>query len=255
VLAALIGDVFAWRTCFFIGGGMGFALLALRIGVYESGMFEHVKKANVSRGNFLRIFSSRQNIWKYLRVIGIGMPTWFVVGILITFSPEFGKAFGMTEIPVAGKAVMYSYIGVSIGDIVSGFVTHTTRSRKKTMLLFLSMTSVCIGSYFFFSPVSLSMFYFICWLLGFGTGYWAMFVTIASEQFGTNIRATVTTTAPNFVRGALVPITALFTWWRGPLGISGSAIAVGVLTLAVAFAALWKMDETYGKDLHYVEEL
>jgi MFS family permease len=255
VLAAIIGDYFTWRTCFFIGGGMGFALLALRIGVYESGMFEHVKKQTVSRGNFFKLFSSGKNTWKYLRVIGIGMPTWFVVGILITFSPEFGKAFGMKDIPAAGSAVLYSYLGVTAGDILSGWVTHRFKSRKKAMVTFLSMTVIFIAVYFIFAPVSLGAFYFICWLLGFGTGYWAMFVTIASEQFGTNIRATVTTTAPNFVRGAVVPITALFNWWRGPLGISGSALAVGALTLVIAFISLWEMDETYGKDLHYVEEL
>ncbi|HYM20471.1 MAG TPA: MFS transporter [Candidatus Kapabacteria bacterium] len=255
VLAAIIGDIFTWRTCFFIGGGMGIALLALRIGVYESGMFEHIKKKNISRGNFFKIFSTRKNTLKYLRVIGIGMPTWFVVGILITFSPEFGKAFGMKEIPAAGNAVLYSYLGVTVGDILSGWITHNFRSRKKAMVTFLSMTVAFILVYFIVAPVSLGWFYFICWLLGFGTGYWAMFVTIASEQFGTNIRATVTTTAPNFVRGAVVPITALFNWLRGPLGISGSALAVGGLTLLIAFISLWEMDETYGKDLHYVEEL
>ncbi len=255
VLAAIIGNQYDWRTCFFIGGAMGFALLALRIGVYESGMFEHVKKTNVARGNFFKLFSNRQNTWKYLRVIGIGMPTWFVVGILITFSPEFGKAFRMTELPVPGQAVMFSYIGLSIGDVLSGYTTYKLQSRKKAMLIFLTMTGLFISSYFIFSPIPLPWFYFICALLGFGTGYWAMFVTIASEQFGTNIRATVTTTAPNFVRGAVVPITALFNWWRGPLGISGSALAVGAITMCVGFLALWKMEETYGKDLHYIEKL
>jgi putative MFS transporter len=255
VLAAIIGETYDWRTCFFIGGGMGFALLALRIGVYESGMFEHVKKQNISRGNFFKLFSSRKNTWKYLRVIGIGMPTWFVVGILITFSPEFGKFFGMSEIPAAGKAVMYSYIGLSIGDILSGITTYSLKSRKKAMLIFMTMTTIFIASYFIFSPVSLTQFYFICALLGFGTGYWAMFVTIASEQFGTNIRATVTTTAPNFVRGAVVPITALFNFLREPFGISGSALTVGGITLIIGYLALWKMEETYGKDLNYVEEM
>jgi putative MFS transporter len=255
VLAAIIGEIYDWRTCFFIGGGMGIALLLLRIGVYESGMFEHVKKQNVTRGNFFKLFKQPKNTWKYLRVIGIGMPTWFVVGILITFSPEFGKVFGMTEIPAAGKAVMFSYIGLSLGDVLSGFTTYKLRSRKKAMLVFLIMTGIFIASYFIFSPLPLGWFYVICALLGFGTGYWAMFVTIASEQFGTNIRATVTTTVPNFVRGALVPITALFNWWRAPLGISASALCVGALMMIIAFLSLWKMEETYGKDLHYVEEL
>ncbi len=255
VLAALIGEEFAWRTCFFIGGGMGFALLALRIGVYESGMFEHVKKQNISRGNFLKIFASKKNAWKYLRVIGIGTPSWFVVGILITFSPEFGKVFGMKELPVAGTAVLYSYIGVSMGDVLSGYMTYKLRSRKKSYYIFLVLTTLFIVSYFALAPVTLPVFYAICWLLGFGTGFWAMFVTIASEQFGTNIRATVTTTAPNFVRGSLVIMTLLFNSLRTPLGISGSAMVVGALTMSISFLSLWKMEETYDKDLHYIEHL
>lgn len=255
VLAAIIGENYDWRTCYFIGGAMGIALLLLRIGVYESGMFEHVKKQNVSRGNFFKLFASKKNTLKYLRVIGIGMPTWFVVGILITFSPDFGKAFGMTEIPVAGKAVMYSYIGLSLGDVLSGFITHQFRSRKKAILLFMTMTTIFVFLYFLLAPLTLFWFYVICGLLGFGTGFWAMFVTIASEQFGTNIRATVTTTVPNFVRGALVPIVALFNWWRPSIGISASAMCVGGLMLFIAFVSLWKMEETYGKDLHYIEEL
>jgi MFS family permease len=254
VLAALIGDLFDWRTAYFIGGGMGLALLILRIGVYESGMFEHTKKLQIRRGNFFSLFTSLPNALKYARVVLIGLPTWFVVGILITFSPEFGKAFGMSEVPAAGKAVMYCYIGLSIGDLTSGLLSQILQSRKRVMKIFLSLTTVFIILYFTMAGSSIGVFYLICGALGFGVGFWAMFVTIASEQFGTNIRATVTTTVPNFVRGAVVLLTSLFQYGKGFIGIEWSAITVGVFSLVISFVALAKIDETFGKDLNFHEE-
>lgn len=253
VLAAIIAKQFEWRTCYFIGGGMGIALLLLRIGVYESGMFNHIKTQAVSRGNFFSLFSTRKKALKYARVILIGLSTWYVVGILITFSPEFGKAFGMAVLPSAGDAVMYCYIGLSAGDLASGVLSQMIKSRKKVMAIFLGLSVICTALYFTVAGSSLGMFYTICGLLGFSVGFWAIFVTIASEQFGTNIRATVTTTTPNFVRGALVPIAWLFQFGKDPLGIVGSAIAVGVLVIIIAFASLVKLEETFGKDLHYIE--
>lgn len=253
VLAAIIAKQFEWRTCYFIGGGMGIALLLLRIGVYESGMFNHIKTQAVSRGNFLSLFSTRKKAFKYARVILIGLSTWYVVGILITFSPEFGKAFGMAVLPSSGDAVMYCYVGLSAGDLASGALSQLIKSRKKVMAIFLSLSAVCITLYFTVAGSSLGMFYTICGLLGFSVGFWAIFVTIASEQFGTNIRATVTTTTPNFVRGALVPIAWLFTYFKEPLGIIGSAIALGILVLTIAGISLIELEETFGKDLNYIE--
>jgi MFS transporter, putative metabolite:H+ symporter len=253
VLAAIIAKQFDWRTCYFIGGGMGIALLLLRIGVYESGMFNHVKLQAVSRGNFFSLFSTRKKAFKYARVILIGLSTWYVVGILITFSPEFGKAFGMAVLPSSGDAVMYCYIGLSAGDLASGVLSQLIKSRKKVMAIFLSLSAVCTTLYFTVASSSLVMFYTICGLLGFSVGFWAIFVTIASEQFGTNIRATVTTTTPNFVRGALLPIAWLFTFLKEPMGITGSAITVGILTLTIASISLIELEETFGKDLNYIE--
>jgi MFS transporter, putative metabolite:H+ symporter len=253
VLAAIIAKQFEWRTCYFIGGGMGIALLLLRIGVYESGMFNHVKTQAISRGNFFSLFATRKKAFKYVRVILIGLSTWYVVGILITFSPEFGKAFGMTVLPSSGDAVMYCYIGLSAGDLASGLLSQFIKSRKKVMAIFLGLSVVCTILYFTVAGSSLGTFYAICGLLGFSVGFWAIFVTIASEQFGTNIRATVTTTTPNFVRGALVPIAWLFTFLKEPMGITGSGITVGVLVLTIACISLIELEETFGKDLHYVE--
>lgn len=254
VLAAIIGDTFDWRTAYFIGGGMGLALLALRIGVYESGMFEHTKKQSVKRGSFFSLFSNKATLAKYARVVLMGLPTWFVVGILITFSPEFGKYFGMTDIPSAGKAVMYCYIGLSIGDLTSGLLSQILQSRLKVMRIFLGITCLCIALYFTIAGNSIGMFYLVCGILGFGVGFWAMFVTIASEQFGTNIRATVTTTVPNFARGAVVPLTFIFQSLSSSVGMSWGAILTGAMTFIIAFLALRNLDETYGKDLNYIED-
>jgi len=160
----------------------------------------------------------------------------------------------MTELPSSGDAVMYCYIGLSVGDLASGLLSQLIKSRKKVMGLFLGLSAICTALYFTVAGSSLVTFYIICGLLGFSVGFWAIFVTIASEQFGTNIRATVTTTTPNFVRGALVPIAGLFTFLKEPLGITGSGIAVGVLVLVVAGIALVELEETFGKDLHYIEE-
>jgi putative MFS transporter len=253
VVASLIGDAFDWRVAYFIGGGMGIALLVLRIGVAESGMFEGIKRTTAARGDFLSLVRSPKTRWKYVRVVLIGVPIWYVVGILITFSPEFGRTMGMATVPQAGRAVMFCYIGLAIGDFASGAVSQLIKSRNRVVGVFLLMTTAFIAMYFAVAHVSLNVFYLVCLLLGVGAGYWAVFVTIASEQFGTNIRATATTTAPNFVRGAVVGLTLLFDGLRPALGIRGSAMLVGVIALTIAFLSLRGLEESYGKDLNYLE--
>jgi putative MFS transporter len=253
VVASLVGDTFDWRVAYFVGGGMGLALLVLRVGVAESGMFEQVRHGVVSRGDFLMLFRSAERSLRYLSVIAIAVPIWYVVGILVTFAPELGRDMGMTVIPTASRAVMFCYIGLALGDLCSGVLSQVLRSRKKIVRWFLTLTGLFIAVYFLFAHRSLTLFYITCVALGFGAGYWAVFVTIAAEQFGTNIRATVATTAPNFVRGAVVPLTSAFQAWSGMLGVQGSAIAVAIVTLAVALLALRGLDETYAKELSFVE--
>ena len=253
IVAVLVGKNADWRTAYFIGGGLGLALLALRVGVMESGMFATLKKTTVSRGNILLLFSSWERARRYLSVILVGVPIWYVVGILITFAPELGEALGMDPGPSAPDAVFWVYLGLIAGDFGSGALSQVLRSRKKVLGGFLALTALFVGAYFAVGARSLPLFYAICGGLGVATGYWAVFVTVASEQFGTNIRATVTTTAPNFVRGSMVPVTILFELLRGPLGATTSALAVGGLTLLVAAVALYGLDETYGKDLDFTE--
>jgi putative MFS transporter len=253
VAAALIGGHYTWQTSYFIGGGMGLLLLFLRVGLVESGLFKEAKETNVQRGNMLMLFNNAARFKKYLSCILIGLPLWFVVGVLITFSPEFGKALGATGIINAGKGVMYCYIGIAIGDVVAGFLCQMLKSRKKVMLIFLLLTAVAILVYLYATGLTPETFIWLSLFLGFASGYWATFVTIASEQFGTNLRATVTTTVPNFVRGSVVAVTLSFQFLKGHYGIIYGAMIVGFVCLVIALIALSQLKETFNKDLDYVE--
>lgn len=255
ILANLVASTFDWRTAFVIGGILGLLLLITRIRVAESGMFRAMGgKAGMSRGNFLALFTDWQRFRRYLNSIMIGIPIWFVVGVLITFSPEFALSLNITGSVSAGNAVMFCYLGLIFGDFSSGFLSQLLQSRKKAITLFMLMTVAGIGLYFLQTGQSPAFFYGVCTLLGFAGGYWAIFVTVAAEQFGTNLRATVATTVPNFVRGMVVPITMLFQLGRSYLSLEASALLVGAACLAAAFLALAGLEETFHKDLDYFEE-
>jgi MFS family permease len=254
VLAYFVSDNFEWHIAYFIGGGFGLVLLLLRIKVYESGTFTKMKQvSSVSRGNFFHLFISKKQFFKYLRCILIGVPVWFVVGILMTFSPEIGKALHLDITIIAGKAVMWEYIGLTIGDISSGFISQYLGSRKKVVMLFVLIVGVFSAILLFVPFGTATIFYSLCVFLGFGAGYWALFVTIAAEQFGTNLRATVATTVPNFVRGSMIIMTPLFLLFKDMFGIILGAGIVGLIAIATALLGLWKMEETFSKDLDYLE--
>ena len=253
IVAVLVGKTMSWRIAYAIGGGLGLALFGLRLGVMESGMFENVRQSGVSRGNFLALFKTWQRARRYLCVILVGVPIWYVIGVLVTFSPELGKALGMKVLPKAPDAVLAAYSGLVVGDFGSGLLSQLLRSRKKVLGGFIGLTACFIAIYFTLAATSLPVFYATCFGLGVAIGYWAVFVTVASEQFGTNLRATVTTTAPNFVRGSLVPVTFAFERARGAFGVETAAVLVSVATLLLAGLALFGLDETHGKDLDYVE--
>lgn len=254
ILAYFIADLFDWRISYFIGGGMGLLLLILRVNVLESRIFTKTKQRALERGNIAMLISSKTRLAKYIQCILIGLPIWFVVGILITFSPEFGKALGLSAPVVAGKAVMLSFSGQVFGDIVSGILSQSLRSRKRVIRLFMLLSLTFILVYLLVPMSDLTLFYVVCVCLGFANGYWTLFVTIAAELFGTNLRATVATTIPNFVRGATIPLSALFIQLKPSLGTIYSALTVGVLTLVAALIALAFLDETFTKDMDYVEE-
>ncbi|HEX9024046.1 MAG TPA: MFS transporter [Geobacteraceae bacterium] len=254
IAANYVAGLSSWRLAFYIGGILGFVLLVLRICVHESGMFREMATTGVSRGNFFSLFTDRGRFGKYLNSILIGIPIWFVVGILITFSPEFGKALGVAGPVKAGNAVMFCYIGLIFGGVASGVMSQLMKSRKKVVFSFILLTVAGIAAYFCLLGASPAAFYAVCAFLGLGGGYWAVFVTIAAEQFGTNLRATVATTVPNFVRGMVVPITLLFQFACRQFTIETSAILVGAGCVLVSLFALWHLEETYHKELDYYEQ-
>jgi MFS family permease len=255
VVAALVGDFLHWQTAYIVGGILGIILLLLRLKMFEPTLFINLKTSSVKKGDFLSLFTSKQRFFKYIKCMLIGLPFWYVIGILITFSPEFGKYLKIQEPVNAGQAIMYTYIGAVFGDIISGFGSQYIKSRKKTILAFLSMGAVFVFIYLFLSyNLSLYRFYMLCLAIGFSFGYWAVFVTIGAEQFGTNLRSTVTTTIPNFVRGLTVVITSSFLYLTRFVSIIESAIIVGIFVFIIAFLALWRLEESFHKDLDFMEQ-
>jgi MFS family permease len=262
----LFGAVFAyfvyqftedWRLCYKIGGGLGIALLLLRISVAESGMFHTAKASGASRGNFLMFFNNSARFRKYMLAILIGLPTWYVIGILVNLSNRFGKEiFGPNTID-SGKAIMFAYVGIATGDILVGLVSQWFKSRKKALYLFYFFSVLSVAAYY--SPLNHDdqSMYIICGFLGFSTGFWAIFVTMGAEQFGTNLRATAATTIPNMVRGALPIINLMFMnlfqqTWNWTLVKSG--VVTGIIVLSIGLISVWFTEDTFHKDLDYIEE-
>lgn len=249
-------DNSGWQTCYFIGGGLGFALLLLRVGVLESGMFKSIEKEeNVKRGNFFMLFNNAARFKKYLLAILIGLPTWYVIGILITFSKEFAVKMGVQGVVDPGKSVMFAYAAISAGDILAGFVSQKLNSRKKALYVYYTIVVIAMIWFFNLTGATANMVYAACALLGFGTGFWAIFVTMAAEQFGTNIRATVATTVPNMVRGSLNLVSMLFVWLQVQAGDYVKAGWItGIVVLIIGLVSVFLTEETIHKDLDYIEE-
>jgi MFS family permease len=256
VVASLVGDFFSWKVAYLVGGGMGLGLLALRAGLLESKMFHAMARTSpVARGQFHRLFTQPRVLGRYLCCILIGVPIWYVIGVLITFAPELSREAGVTDVITGSKSILWAYVGLSAGDLLAGLISQWLRSRRRAVLLFLSLTLVLVVLYAYVPAVSASVFYLLCAALGFAVGYWATFVTIGAEQFGTNIRATVATTVPNFVRGSVVPVTLSFEYLRHHLPMREAALVVGLVSLFLAFIALYFLRETFGKDLDYFENI
>ncbi len=258
VAAFFITSHVDWRVSYYIGGGLGLALLILRFGTFESTMFDSIKKENVSRGNFLSLFTNKERLKKYIFCILIGVPVWYCIGVLMKVSERFAGEWGIDVsgdkgIQIRRTAIMLSYVGLCIGDLLSGWLSQVFRSRKKIVLGYLIATVVIAVIHLNMKSTSLALFNTMCFLLGCATGYWALFVTIASEQFGTNIRATATTTVPNFVRGFVVPLTTGFAALSSTSGNINAAYIIGGISLLLAFISILSVKETFGKDLNYVE--
>lgn len=243
-----------WQVTYLVGGVLGLMLLLLRAGTYESGMYKEVAgNQNIKKGNLLSLLANKNNLLKYLACIAIGLPIWFSIGVLVNKSHLFARTLGI-EIKVA-DSVMFAYIGLSVGDLFSGVFSQLLKSRKKVIYAYLGFSLILYFIYLFNNQVSVTYFKTMCFLLGAATGYWALFVTVACEQFGTNIRSTVTNTVPNFVRGAVVPITLGFAALQNSLGfnITYAALLVGVICLLLALVSTIYVDESFHKDLDYLE--
>lgn len=261
VLTSLFNAPFAnWQVAYIVGGTLGLLLLMLRIGTFESGMFKNVQeKETIQRGNFFMLFSNKQTFLKYLKCILIGLPIWYTIGLLVNNSQEiFAVTLNVQGKVINGEAVKWCYVGLSIGDLISGLLSQWLRSRRKVVYIYLVLNLLLVVYFLFFSyGISVDTFYLLAFLLGSATGYWAIFVTIAAEQFGTNIRSTVANTVPNFVRGSVVLITLFFTTLTGSLKMENTvaAIIVGIVCIGLALWAVWGVKETFGKELDYVEGL
>jgi putative MFS transporter len=228
VVAYFISRHYDWRICYFIGGGLGFLLLLLRVSVFESGM--------------------------YASSIVLGLPTWYVIGILIAFSNKFAKSFGMSETINPGKATMCAYIAISVGDVLAGLISQWLQSRKKTLYIFYTFTAVMIAIFFMQTKNSTAnSLYWITAGLGFATGFWAIFVTMGAEQFGTNLRATAATTIPNMVRGSLPLMLLLFNGLQNYFTYTLSGLLTGIVIMILSVIAATLTEETFHKDLNYVE--
>jgi MFS family permease len=258
----------SWPMAYIMGGVLGFALLLLRVGVVESGMYQQVEQdSKVSKGNFLSFFNNKGRFVKYIKCIGIGFPNWFTIGILIYFCNEFAEALGITEKVDPGWAVLWGYVGISLGDFASGFLSQYLASRKKAILYMMIFAFVGFVLYLGGLPSSANGIYFMAFWVGLGTGFWAMFVTVGAEQFGTNLRATAATTIPNMSRGALIIWTFLYSGFKtgtftffgkpilqiGAQGVITAGIIVGLVAYVFAFYAVLTIPETHGKDLDYLE--
>lgn len=252
ILAFLIADIFEWRTSYFAGGFMGLALLLLRFRVFESGLFINLKEKKINRGDMMIILSNGKRLLKYVMGILVGIPMWFVVGVLMTFSPEFGIAHGIEGIN-AGKGVMLLFGGQAFGNMVSGFLSQYLKSRKAGIGIFMVGSFLTMLAYMLLPLSTTFQFYLIIFILGFFNGYWTLFIIQAAELFGTNIRATVATTIPNFVRGTAILFTTAFAGLRPSLGVINGGVLLACIAVFIGLGALFLLQETYHKDMNYEE--
>ncbi len=253
IVGAYIGGKYSWQFTYQLGGGLGFALLILRLGVLESGLINQMKGKTKNRGNLKLLFKNKIYIKKYISICVLGFPVWFVNGVVMTFTPEIGKAWGMNPIPSVSAVFTYYFIGLTFGDLTAGFVSQYLKSRKKTIRLYLSLYTIGAIAFFTVANRSLTLYYGLLLFLGYCVGYSIVLLTLAAEQYGTNIRATVTTSSLNILRATVIPQTLLFSWLAPRWGAPVSAMLVGTLAILLAFWGLKNLEETFSKNLDYTE--
>jgi putative MFS transporter len=255
IAGAYIGGKYSWQFTYQLGGVLGFALLILRLGVLESGLFNQMKGKTKNRGDLRLLFKNKVYIKRYISICALGFPVWFVNGVLMTFTPEIGKAWGMTPIPSVSSVFTWYFIGLTFGDLTCGLVSQYIKSRKKAIRLYLTFSALGAILFFAIANQSLTLYYGLLLFLGFSAGYSIVLLTLAAEQYGTNIRATVTTSALNMLRATVIPQTLLFSLLVPGLGAPRSALVVGILAISLAFWGLRNLQETFDKNLDYTESL
>jgi MFS family permease len=253
VVAGLVGDLLSWRHSYLIGGALGLVLLLLRVSVAESELFKAVHAQGSSMREVLRLMGSPRRLLRFFQAIVLGVPIWFIVGILLANARDLAQALGVGEVPKAGLCIAICYLGLFVGDVVGGILSQYLKSRKRPIALYLTLSAV--GPLWFLTREHLSLmgFYANLFMIGCAAGYWVLVVTLAAEQFGTNVRATVTTSIPNFIRGTIVPVSAVFLALRPSWGIADAALIVGLGVCILATAALVTLEETFSRDLDFVE--
>jgi MFS transporter, putative metabolite:H+ symporter len=253
--ASLVGDYLAWKFAFLLGGIMGFFLLVLRISVTESSIFHSAKtNSSLRRGSLFLLINSRKRFSLFSGCVLVGLPLWFVYGVVISFSPELGRAMGATEPIVTAKCVLWFSIGLTLGDVASGIACQKLRSRKKVLTLFLTLSGVALSPLITLQGLTPLVFYALCFPIGFFLGYWVVLITSCAELFGTNLRATVTTLLPNLIRASVIPLTLLTTSLSPSIGLHASIVFLAITVYLGALWGLFLLTETYGVSMSFVEE-
>lgn len=245
-----------WRLCYFIGGGMGLALLFLRMGVLDSRMYDNAKEKHIQMGNFLMLINNRERFFRYMRGILIGLPVWYIIGVIISFSDEFAKQFGIAGFDQP-KALMLQYVALAFGDMFAGIISNYIKSRKKTLYLYYAITALFLFLFFALKGGgSATNMYLLCMGLGFGSGISVLYITMSAEAFGTNLRATAAISIPNLVRGCLPLLLLLFQFLRSENVLADyvtAAWVTGALVMLIGIIAVIKTKETFAKELDFVE--
>lgn len=254
VVAASVAKLSSWKVAYVVGGSLGLALLLLRVRLAESGIFAS-HESNGSRGNFLMLFSNARRFGRYVGSIAMAIPIWFVIGLLVAYGNKLAKHIGIVGDVTAADCILFAYSGLAVGDLTSGLVSQHLRSRRKAVACYVALTVVGVVAYFTaMNGRPARDFFGLCFFLGVGIGYWAMFMQATAEQFGTNIRATATTSASNFVRAAVIPMGLIVKAYAPTVGLATVVQIIGGVVFTCAAIAIATLPETFGKSLDYVEE-
>jgi putative MFS transporter len=255
-MASYTSQHMSWQNAYRFGGALGVLLLLSRVSVKESILFlkTHANNPNASFGSLGYLFSSGRRVKLMLLAFLAGVPIWYVAGILSYFAPEFAKELKTTGIVTAGTTIMMGYLGSIMGDIACGFLSQKLKSRKKAVLIFMILGGlIAIIHPLFMVGGSALSFYWVRFGIGFGNGFFAILIAWIAEMFGTNLRATLTSTLANLIRASVIPITFAFLHFNPTYGLLKTSAALGCFVFVLGIISVLNMPETFSRDLHYLE--